>query len=104
MKKVDTTSGYGDHYVHVKVKVPNRLTDKQRALMLAYAELEEDTPGIIRGITYKKDGKYIIKLSDTILNFQATDIKTWGFHSGLCRVGGRHTWCLSKQNVCHIIM
>lgn len=76
MKKVDTTSGYGDHYVHVKVKVPNRLTDKQRALMLAYAELEEDTPGIIRGITYKKDGKYIIKLSDTILNFHATDIKT----------------------------
>ncbi|XP_046672184.1 protein tumorous imaginal discs, mitochondrial-like isoform X2 [Homalodisca vitripennis] len=56
LKKVNTTSGYGDHYVHIKVKVPKKLTEKQRALVLAYAELEDDTPGIIRGITYKKDG------------------------------------------------
>uniref|UniRef100_A0A1B6M6S0 DnaJ homolog l(2)tid, mitochondrial n=1 Tax=Graphocephala atropunctata TaxID=36148 RepID=A0A1B6M6S0_9HEMI len=56
LKKVNTTSGYGDHYVHIKVKVPKKLTEKQQALMLAYAELEDDTPGIIRGITYKKDG------------------------------------------------
>jgi len=56
LKKVNTTSQYGDHYVHIKVKIPKKLNDKQRALMLAYAELEEDTPGIIRGITYKKDG------------------------------------------------
>uniref|UniRef100_A0A1B6GHS9 DnaJ homolog l(2)tid, mitochondrial n=1 Tax=Cuerna arida TaxID=1464854 RepID=A0A1B6GHS9_9HEMI len=56
LKKVNTTSGYGDHYVHIKVKVPKNLTEKQRALILAYAELEDDTPGIVRGITYKKDG------------------------------------------------
>jgi len=56
LKKVNTTSGYGDHYVHIKVKIPKKLTDQQRALIQAYAELEDDTPGIIRGITYKKDG------------------------------------------------
>ncbi len=42
--------GFGDHYIHIKVKVPVRLTEKQRALILAYAELEDDTPGTINGI------------------------------------------------------
>lgn len=51
--------GYGDHYVNLKISVPRKLNEKQRALLQAYAELEEDTPGIIRGITYKKDGECI---------------------------------------------
>jgi len=49
--------GYGDHYVHIKIQSPVRLNDKQRSLLLAYAELENDTPGTINGITYTKDGK-----------------------------------------------
>ena len=56
MKKV-SSYGYGDHYVNLKVTVPKSLSNEQRALIQAYAELEEDTPGIIRGITYKKDGE-----------------------------------------------
>lgn len=48
--------GYGDHYVHVKIKVPVRLTEKQKTLLLAYAELENDTPGTVNGITYTKEG------------------------------------------------
>jgi len=48
--------GYGDHYVHIKIQSPVRLNDKQRSLLLAYAELENDTPGTINGITYTKDG------------------------------------------------
>lgn len=59
LKKVNTSSGYGDHYVHIKVKIPTTLNEKQKALMQAYAELEDDTPGSIRGITYKKNGKLI---------------------------------------------
>jgi DnaJ-class molecular chaperone with C-terminal Zn finger domain len=51
--------GYGDHYIHLKISVPRKLNEKQRALVQAYAELEDDTPGIIRGITYKKDGECI---------------------------------------------
>jgi len=51
--------GYGDHYVNLKISVPRKLNEKQQALLQAYAELEEDTPGIIRGITYKKDGECI---------------------------------------------
>lgn len=49
--------GYGDHYVNIKITVPTNLTEKQKALLLAYAELESDTPGSIYGITYKTDGK-----------------------------------------------
>ena len=51
--------GYGDHYVHIKIQSPVRLNDKQRSLLLAYAELEKDTPGTINGITYTKEGKNI---------------------------------------------
>lgn len=56
LKKMNTL-GYGDHYVIIKIGVPARLNDKQRALIQAYAELEEDTPGVVHGVTNKKDGK-----------------------------------------------
>lgn len=49
IKRINS-SGYGDHYVHVKISVPRRMNPKQRALIQAYAELEEDTPGTIDGI------------------------------------------------------
>jgi DnaJ family protein A protein 3 len=56
MKKTHTI-GYGDHYVHIKIKVSTSLSEKQRALIQAYAELEDDTPGQVHGVTNKKDGK-----------------------------------------------
>lgn len=56
MKKVNT-SGYGDHYVHVKIKIPTTLNKQQKALIQAYAELEDETPGTIHGLASKKDGK-----------------------------------------------
>lgn len=65
--------GYGDHYVHLKIKVPIRLTEKQKTLLLAFAELENDTPGTINGITYTKDGTYIIYFC--ILNIKVQNVK-----------------------------
>jgi len=56
LKKVDGI-GYGDHYVNIKITIPKQLTDKQQALLQAYAELETDTPGSIYGVTNKMDGK-----------------------------------------------
>ncbi|XP_028159544.1 protein tumorous imaginal discs, mitochondrial-like isoform X1 [Ostrinia furnacalis] len=56
MKRV-SQHGYGDHYVHVKIQVPKSLSDKQKALVYAYAELEEDTPGQIHGVSYDRDDK-----------------------------------------------
>ncbi|XP_012278228.2 protein tumorous imaginal discs, mitochondrial isoform X2 [Orussus abietinus] len=55
MKKMNG-AGYGDHYVNIKITIPERLTEEQKSLMQAYAELENDTPGSVYGITYKKDG------------------------------------------------
>lgn len=56
MKRVNGT-GYGDHYVQIKIDVPAKLNEKQTALFQAYAELEDNTPGSIYGITFKTDGK-----------------------------------------------
>ncbi|XP_017073057.1 protein tumorous imaginal discs, mitochondrial isoform X3 [Drosophila eugracilis] len=57
LKRVNA-HGHGDHYVHIKIAVPNsrKLNKEQRDLIEAYAELEEDTPGQIHGITNRKDG------------------------------------------------
>ncbi|CAG5897794.1 unnamed protein product [Menidia menidia] len=43
--------GFGDHYVHVKVKIPKTLTDRQRSLLLSYAEDEADVEGSVNGVT-----------------------------------------------------
>ncbi|XP_037578804.1 dnaJ homolog subfamily A member 3, mitochondrial-like [Dermacentor silvarum] len=51
------SSGYGDHYVHLKIRIPQRLNDKQKALIQAYAELETDTPGTVDGIVNTRQGK-----------------------------------------------
>ncbi|OZC09568.1 putative chaperone protein DnaJ [Onchocerca flexuosa] len=44
-------AGHGDQYINIKVKVPKLLTEKQKALIQAWAELETDTPGTIQGIS-----------------------------------------------------
>ncbi|XP_012936716.1 dnaJ homolog subfamily A member 3, mitochondrial [Aplysia californica] len=48
--------GYGDHYVHVKIKVPVKLTDDQKLLVQAFAELEKGTEGTINGMAQTKEG------------------------------------------------
>uniref|UniRef100_A0A8D2J9W6 DnaJ homolog subfamily A member 3, mitochondrial n=1 Tax=Varanus komodoensis TaxID=61221 RepID=A0A8D2J9W6_VARKO len=49
--------GYGDHYIHIKIKVPKRLTDRQRALMLSYAEDETEVEGTVNGVASTRAGK-----------------------------------------------
>lgn len=61
--------GYGDHYVHIKIKPPVRLNEKQRNLLLAYAESEEDTPGTVNGIVYTKSGMDCTLLSRSFGSF-----------------------------------
>ncbi|KAM9494583.1 dnaJ heat shock protein family (Hsp40) member A3b [Clarias gariepinus] len=43
--------GYGDHYVHIKVKVPKKLSRRQRDLILSFAEEETDVEGSVNGVT-----------------------------------------------------
>uniref|UniRef100_A0A3B3QTY4 DnaJ homolog subfamily A member 3, mitochondrial n=1 Tax=Paramormyrops kingsleyae TaxID=1676925 RepID=A0A3B3QTY4_9TELE len=49
--------GYGDHYIHIKFRVPKTLTDRQRALLLSYAEEEVDIDGTVNGVTTTTAGK-----------------------------------------------
>lgn len=61
-KGIKRMSGYGvgDHYINIKIKPPKHLTDKQKAVLQAYAELEADTPGTIQGLTYALGGKKMV--------------------------------------------
>ncbi|KAM6966907.1 dnaJ heat shock protein family (Hsp40) member A3a [Tautogolabrus adspersus] len=52
-----TGYGFGDHYVHVKIKVPKTLTDRQRSLLMSYAEDETDVEGTVNGVTATTTGK-----------------------------------------------
>lgn len=52
--------GYGDHYVHIHIEPPKRLSDKQRALLQAFAETESNTHGTITGMTYMKNGRKVV--------------------------------------------
>nr|XP_040041457.1 dnaJ homolog subfamily A member 3, mitochondrial-like isoform X2 [Gasterosteus aculeatus aculeatus] len=45
-----STYSYGDHYVHIKIKVPKKLTRRQRSLLLSYAEDETDVQGTTNGV------------------------------------------------------
>ncbi|XP_055990971.1 dnaJ homolog subfamily A member 3, mitochondrial isoform X2 [Sorex fumeus] len=49
--------GYGDHYIHVKIRVPKRLTSRQQSLILSYAEDETDVEGTVNGVTNTSTGK-----------------------------------------------
>ncbi|XP_064607714.1 protein tumorous imaginal discs, mitochondrial-like isoform X3 [Liolophura sinensis] len=59
--------GYGDHYVHIKIRIPMKLTPQQKALILSYAELETDVNGTVSGITKTKDGKQVTSDQDGLV-------------------------------------
>ncbi|GAB1299960.1 DnaJ homolog subfamily A member 3, mitochondrial [Apodemus speciosus] len=44
--------GYGDHYIHIKIRVPKRLSSRQQNLILSYAEDETDVEGTVNGVTH----------------------------------------------------
>ncbi|KAM9779847.1 dnaJ heat shock protein family (Hsp40) member A3a [Neosynchiropus ocellatus] len=48
--------GFGDHYIHVKVKIPKTLTDRQKSLLMSFAEDERDVEGTVNGVTATTSG------------------------------------------------
>ncbi|XP_037544918.1 dnaJ heat shock protein family (Hsp40) member A3a [Nematolebias whitei] len=49
--------GFGDHYVHIKVKIPKVLTDRQKTLIMSFAEDETSVEGTVNGVTNTSTGK-----------------------------------------------
>ncbi|XP_037546289.1 dnaJ homolog subfamily A member 3, mitochondrial isoform X2 [Nematolebias whitei] len=50
------TFSYGDHYVHIKIKVPTKLSRRQRSSLLSYAEEETDVQGTVNGVSPSAGG------------------------------------------------
>ena len=48
--------GYGDHYVHVRIRPPARISEEQRALLLSFATTEKGVNGSVEGTIGAKDG------------------------------------------------
>ena len=42
IKYMDSSNQYGDHIVHITIKMPTRLTEEQRALIREFARTERD--------------------------------------------------------------
>uniref|UniRef100_A0A7N8YHG5 DnaJ heat shock protein family (Hsp40) member A3a n=1 Tax=Mastacembelus armatus TaxID=205130 RepID=A0A7N8YHG5_9TELE len=79
--------GFGDHYIHVKVKIPKTLTDRQRALLMSYAEEETDVEGTVNGVTSTSTGKRKTTIDNLSLSFNSVSVilspapylLRWGF-------------------------
>ncbi|XP_026283925.1 protein tumorous imaginal discs, mitochondrial isoform X2 [Frankliniella occidentalis] len=56
IKKLEGT-GFGDHFVTLKIGMPSRLTNEQQSLIQDYAETETNTPGTIYGMDMKTKGR-----------------------------------------------
>nr|XP_026693393.1 dnaJ homolog subfamily A member 3, mitochondrial isoform X1 [Ciona intestinalis] len=49
IKKVNSY-GFGDHYVHVKIKPPKTLTPKQKSLLIEFAQEDGNIDGTVEGV------------------------------------------------------
>uniref|UniRef100_A0A5K3G2E4 CR-type domain-containing protein n=2 Tax=Mesocestoides corti TaxID=53468 RepID=A0A5K3G2E4_MESCO len=63
--------GYGDHYVHLRVSTPKRLTELQRALLLAFAETETDVKGSVDGVASTESA--LSRLHQTLTKLSSKD-------------------------------
>ncbi|TNM85338.1 hypothetical protein fugu_007609 [Takifugu bimaculatus] len=54
IRKMNSYS-YGDHYAHIKIRVPKKLTKRQRSLVMCYAEEETDVHGTVNGVKASAD-------------------------------------------------
>jgi len=50
IKHMEAYNAYGDHIVHIRIKLPEKLTEEQREVFEDYARLETNTPGTVNGI------------------------------------------------------
>ncbi|GBN63484.1 Protein tumorous imaginal discs, mitochondrial [Araneus ventricosus] len=63
--------GYGDHIITIKIKIPQKLSQKQKALITAFAELETDTPGTVEGVVLTNEGKIATTGDDYVYQIRA---------------------------------
>jgi len=50
IKNMESFNSFGDHIVHIIIKLPVKLTEEQKDLIREYAYLEKNTPGTVNGV------------------------------------------------------
>nr|ALS04495.1 chaperone protein dnaJ [Acartia pacifica] len=50
LKHLEAYNTYGDHIVHLHIKLPTKLTPEQKEIIQEYAYLESNTPGTVNGV------------------------------------------------------
>ena len=50
IKHMEAAGRYGDHVVHLTIRLPTSLTEEQRQLIRQFARTERDTPGTVNGV------------------------------------------------------
>ncbi|KAL5110993.1 hypothetical protein TcWFU_009901 [Taenia crassiceps] len=63
--------GYGDHYVHLRISTPKRLSELQRALLLAFAETETNVKGSVDGVASTESA--LSRLHQTLTKLSSRD-------------------------------
>jgi DnaJ-class molecular chaperone len=51
-------SGYGDHYLHFHILIPTKLSKPERDILAAFAYLEENVSGTVKGLDESKNINY----------------------------------------------
>lgn len=77
--------GHGDHYVHIRVAVPSKLTAQQRALLRAFAETEKDVEGTVK--TFEGSNPVSGDTEEVILKRLRSLLDDEDVVSGKCRGG-----------------
>ncbi|VDL61501.1 unnamed protein product [Hymenolepis diminuta] len=62
--------GYGDHYVHLHIGTPKRLSELQRALLLAFAETETNVKGTTEGVAHTESA--LSNLHQTLMKLSSS--------------------------------
>merc|ERR1712059_2723 len=50
IKHMESFQTFGDHVVHIVIKLPVRMTEEQKELIREFAYTEKDTPGTVTGV------------------------------------------------------
>ena len=71
--------GYGDHYLHIKIKVPDKLSHQQRAHITAFAETDTDLQGTVNGVTGTSNGNHAMEDCDGFLAAIRQVLREYGY-------------------------
>lgn len=71
IKHMESFQTFGDHVVHIVIKLPVRMTEEQKELIREFAYTEKDTPGTVTGVD-KENSRWRRGTSSNVENDSST--------------------------------